>query len=244
MRNTTFRNSAIVRQIRWLLVKNGLSEDDADAAIEKLRADLVSNKTNEDDRLLRLKTFAYSLTKIRLKDDTTDLFKARYSQNYKILLGGVSNAGFAALLVAATKAAEYLEPAKTDPAPRAEAPIPPKPSLTDPNDDLKVRGSVFARVVNPDIDWSTNNRSYSFELPGSGPISWGATKNSKGWIKILSVWIDGPADTKYYFNVRMPRCRDGALSIGITWGDENVRLYLNGKLSGTHTLVSARGGRP
>jgi hypothetical protein len=234
MRNKPFRNSAIVRKIRWLLVKNGLSEDDADAAIEKLHADLVANKTNEDDRLLRLQTFAYNVTKIRLKDDTTDLFKARYNQNYLLLLAVVGAAGYDALKFAVTRAAEYLEPAKTDPVPRAEAPIPPKPYLKDPNDDLKVRGSVFARVVHPDIDWSTNNRSYSFDMPRSGPISWRATKHSN---KTLTVWIVGPSDRKYDFSIPMPRCRDAALNIGITWGDGNVRLYLNGKLSNRLRMV-------
>jgi hypothetical protein len=170
-------------------------------------------------------------------------------RNSAILIGIVANAVYDALKYAATKAVEYLAPAKTDPAPRAEAPIPPKSSLKDPNDDLKVRGSVFARVVHSDIDWSTNKRSYSFDLPGSGPISWGATKNSKwsahtGSVKILSVWINGPADTKYLFSVRMPRCCDGALSIGITWGGEYVRLYINGKPSGTHTLVTETRRRP
>jgi hypothetical protein len=68
--NNKFRRSAIVRQIRWLLIKNGLGEDEADAAIEKLHSDLTSNVINENDRLTILREIANRASKLRPGDES------------------------------------------------------------------------------------------------------------------------------------------------------------------------------
>jgi hypothetical protein len=112
--NNKFRRSAIVRQIRWLLIKNGLGEDEADAAIEKLHSDLTSNVINENDRLTILREIANRASKLRPGD--------------VILSGVVGNAIYDALKLLVSKFAGILDPPHTTPAPTAKAPVPPTAS--------------------------------------------------------------------------------------------------------------------
>jgi hypothetical protein len=42
-----FRQSSFVRLILWLLIKNGFTEDQADAIIDKLRSELTGFRDNE-----------------------------------------------------------------------------------------------------------------------------------------------------------------------------------------------------
>jgi hypothetical protein len=66
--------SSMVQLIRWLLIKNGFTEDHADAVIEKLRSEMTgvtAQKINNDEiRSALSQRLALYITRLQLSDKT------------------------------------------------------------------------------------------------------------------------------------------------------------------------------
>jgi tetratricopeptide (TPR) repeat protein len=83
--------ASMARLIRWLLIKNGFAEDQADAIIERLRSDIkegtAQNRNDNEIRSAFSQKLARHITRFQLGDAASDhKFEDRYQHNYQILL--------------------------------------------------------------------------------------------------------------------------------------------------------------
>jgi tetratricopeptide (TPR) repeat protein len=90
-----FRWSSMVRLIQWLVIKNGFTQDQADAIIDNLRSELrgltAEKEDNGEIRLALSQRLARYITRLQLGDGVSPhVFENRYQHNYLIIVGIVS----------------------------------------------------------------------------------------------------------------------------------------------------------
>ena len=95
---------------------------------------------------------------------------------------------------------------------------------------LKQEGSMDFWLKHPHRDWATNDNGYRF-----GPFSYeGITCSAiKHPNRTIEISVRGPFDRRFTFRYPMPQCDERGLHVAITWKDDQVKLYLNGKHVGT-----------
>jgi tetratricopeptide (TPR) repeat protein len=84
-------DSSLSSLIRWLLIKNGLTEDDANSVIEILRSerlDVGAEKVNDPEiRSSLSQRIARQITRLQLGEDaSSQAFEDRYQHNYQLVL--------------------------------------------------------------------------------------------------------------------------------------------------------------
>ena len=92
--------------------------------------------------------------------------------------------------------------------------------------DHSTEGSIatFLRHENP--NWPTNRAVYHFPEITSGGITFNAMKN---YDRTVTIFIDGPFGNPYEFKEPIPPCDERGLHVAVTWSNNEVILYLNGK---------------
>jgi hypothetical protein len=93
-------------------------------------------------------------------------------------------------------------------------------------DDLAREGTISYFAKGEHSDWATNNNSYNFPNVEQGPIIVSSRKNPD---KTVFVQINGPFGNSYDFREPIPLCDARGLHVAITWANNEVILYLNGK---------------
>ena len=93
-------------------------------------------------------------------------------------------------------------------------------------DDLANEGTVTFFLEHKNVDWTTDRDGYNFPDVQHGPISVSARKHPD---RTVSIEISGPFGNNYDFREPIPECDERGLHVAITWGKNEVKLYLNGK---------------
>lgn len=102
---------------------------------------------------------------------------------------------------------------------------------------LKNEGSIVFELKHEHKDWSTNSSSYNFRGIEQGDISAEAKKHSD---KTIEIKLTGPFDKTFVFKNPIPPCDQRGLHVAMTWKDEKVELYLNGKPEDSKTIKEAK----
>jgi len=91
---------------------------------------------------------------------------------------------------------------------------------------LKNEGSMVFWLSHEHKDWSTNSSGYNFRAIEQKEISAEAKKHPD---KTIEIKLIGPFDKTFVFKNPIPQCDHRGLQIAMTWKNDKVELYLNGK---------------
>ena len=94
------------------------------------------------------------------------------------------------------------------------------------DDDLSKKGSIATLLQHDHPNWPTNRAVYHFPEITLEGITFNATKN---YDSTVTIFIDGPFGKSYDFKEPIPPCDERGLHVVVTWGKNEVILYLNGK---------------
>ena len=89
--------------------------------------------------------------------------------------------------------------------------------------------TIAFRLQHQHEDWPTNNDSYNFGAANFQGISVVAMKHPD---KTIELEILGPLGQHFVFKEPIPQCDESGLSVVIIWNKSNLKLFLNGKLTG------------
>ena len=101
---------------------------------------------------------------------------------------------------------------------------------------LKDIGSMVFELSHEHKDWPTNSSGYNFDIVQLQEISAKATKHSD---KTVEIKLTGPFDKTFVFRRPIPPCDQRGLHVAMTWADNKVQLYLNGKPEDSKTVEEA-----
>ena len=99
---------------------------------------------------------------------------------------------------------------------------------------LEKKGTIAFSIKHDHPDWATNDQSYNF-----GPFDTGlglAVRAVKHPDKTLEISVAGPMGMTHAFRGPMPAVGPRGTMVGVTWKDNELKLYLNGKLGHTATI--------
>lgn len=98
---------------------------------------------------------------------------------------------------------------------------------------LEKEGTVEFRLTHQRPDWSRDDHRYKF-----GPFQYGdiIVQAVKQPDKTVEITIRGPFGKRFTFHRPMPPC-ENELHVVITWKEQKVNLYLNGKLVETQEIT-------
>jgi len=91
---------------------------------------------------------------------------------------------------------------------------------------LKNEGSMVFWLSHEHKDWPTNSSGYNFGTIEQKEISAEAKKHPD---KTIEIKLIGPFDKTFVFKNPIPQCDQRGLQIAMTWKNDKVELYLNGK---------------
>lgn len=101
---------------------------------------------------------------------------------------------------------------------------------------IKNEGSIVFWLNPKQKDWSTNSSGYNFGAIKQQEISAEATKHPD---KTIEIKITSPFDKTFVFKNPIPQCDQRGLQVAITWTNDKVELYLNGKPEDSKTVEEA-----
>ena len=93
-------------------------------------------------------------------------------------------------------------------------------------DDIQIEGTIHFRMQHHHHDWASNKLGYNFTPVEHGPIRAQAKKRPDGSVVIE---IAGPFGGTYDFHEPIPKVAPDGLTVGLTWADNKVKLFLDGK---------------
>ena len=97
-------------------------------------------------------------------------------------------------------------------------------------------GSIVFGLNHLHNNWTTNKNGYNFGTIKKSGITIEAIKDPDRNFRLK---IHGPFGQQFSFSEPIPKCGENGLSVGITWKDSKLKLYLNGKLADS-VLVSEK----
>lgn len=98
---------------------------------------------------------------------------------------------------------------------------------------LKNEGSIVFWLSNEHKDWPTNSSGYNFPTVKHKDITAEVKKHPD---KTVEIKLTGPFDKTFTFRNPIPLCDQRGLQVAMTWKDDEVQLYLNGKPIKTKTV--------
>lgn len=101
---------------------------------------------------------------------------------------------------------------------------------------LKNEGSIVFGLSHEHKDWPTNSSGYNFPTIKQKDIVAETTKHPD---KTIEMKLIGPFDKTFVFQNPIPPCDQRGLQVAMTWKDDKVELYLNGKPIETKTIEEA-----
>jgi hypothetical protein len=101
---------------------------------------------------------------------------------------------------------------------------------------IKNEGSLVFWLNHEHKDWPTNSSGYNF---GTSRIEDISAETKKHPDKTIEIKIIGPFNKTFVFQRPIPPCDQRGLQVVITWGNDKVQLYLNGKLEDSKTIGEA-----
>ena len=111
--------------------------------------------------------------------------------------------------------------------------ISPVPPVQEANDfehesinKLPKEGTVFFLIDHPHSDWVVNRNKYSFSSFQKGGLKVTPTKYHDGTLEIV---IEGLTDEALLSRKAIPQSTQPGASIGVTWKDSEVNIYVNGQ---------------
>ena len=94
---------------------------------------------------------------------------------------------------------------------------------------IEQQGSLAFRVKHEDPDWSTNDKRYQFPaFRVEGITAWVVKKPDR----LIEFHVNGPFNSELVFDGKCPPVGPEGLHVVITWGPQEVKLYLNGRQIG------------
>jgi len=99
---------------------------------------------------------------------------------------------------------------------------------------MEREGSITFWLRHQNVDWYKDENSYNFGPFAGAGISVHIVKHPT---RKLTLDISGPFGKTHSFNVQVPECSPKGLFVAITWKDNSLRLYLNGKEIEVKTFV-------
>jgi len=101
---------------------------------------------------------------------------------------------------------------------------------------IKNEGSIVFWLNHEHKDWSTNSSGYNFGITKQGDISVEAKKLPD---KTIEIKLVGAFDKTFVFKNPIPQCDRRGLQVAVTWKNNKVELYLNGKPVDSKTVEEA-----
>jgi len=91
---------------------------------------------------------------------------------------------------------------------------------------IEKEGTITFWLRHHNMEWYKDENGYNFgPFTGAG-VTVHAVKHPT---RELALDISGPLGKTHDFSVQVPECTPRGLFVAITWKDECLRLYLNGK---------------
>jgi hypothetical protein len=109
---------------------------------------------------------------------------------------------------------------------------------------IEQEGSIAFRLKHPDKDWATNDQGYRFNPVQIGEVTAWAFKHPGRKVEFR---LRGPLKSELTLEGNLPPVGEEGLHVVITWGPQNVQLYLNAVPHSVIRLPSPEqppGGRP
>jgi hypothetical protein len=102
---------------------------------------------------------------------------------------------------------------------------------------LKNEGSMVFWLNHEHKDWPTNLYGYNFGTIKQKDILAEANKHPD---KTIEIKLFGPFDKSFVFQKPIPTCDQRGLQVAMTWKNDEVKLYLNGKLEDSKSVEEAK----
>ncbi len=96
-------------------------------------------------------------------------------------------------------------------------------------------GTITFRTKGQHDDWSTNDQDYQFPPAGREGIEIQSRKKSD---KTVELNVTDQFGNSAAFQEPLPSCDDRGLSVAISWKNQTVDLFLNGRKVASQKLLS------
>ena len=93
--------------------------------------------------------------------------------------------------------------------------------------DIHELGSITFWLRHEHTDWFENQNRYNFGSVSNGGIQATAIKHPD---KTIQIDITGAMNQDFTFHTPAPHCGPEGMHVAITWGNLEIKLYLNGAL--------------
>ena len=103
---------------------------------------------------------------------------------------------------------------------------------------IEQEGSIAFRLRHADKDWATNDKPYKFNTAEVGNIRAWAMKRPD---RTVEFHVSGPLNSEIVLDGKMPPVGEQGLHVVITWGNNEVRLYLDAR---PHTVINIKQPQP